>query len=207
MVYSFILPEETIANFQEKIEFLEKCLNSANPQDEIFAEIIELENSGLISLNKLIEEVKNLQYKLNKLIKFVKALKEKVELDQSSVILFVRYNFLIKEILEQCCEFSFIEHSKGVFMDMIVSTLVGYQIIKKEASSVTYSQHEIYILTETRKHVIQSIIKASVQFKVFTEDFLKSLELEDDITPKESEAILTSLASTKKWDYVYRKLA
>ena len=207
MVYSFILPEETIANFQEKIEFLEKCLNSANPQDEIFAEIIELENSGLISLNKLIEEVKNLQYKLNKLIKFVKALKEKVELDQSSVILFVRYNFLLKEILEQCCEFSFIEHSKGVFMDMIVSTLVGYQIIKKEASSVTYSQHEIYILTETRKHVIQSIIKASVQFKVFTEDFFKSLELGDDITPKESETTLTFLASIKKWDYVYRKLA
>ena len=207
MVYSFILPEETIANFQEKIEFLEKCLNSANPQDEIFAEIIELENSGLISLNKLIEEVKNLQYKLNKIIKFVKALKEKVELDQSSVILFVRYNFLLKEILEQCCEFSFIEHSKGVFMDMIVSTLVGYQIIKKEASSVTYSQHEIYILTETRKHVIQSIIKASVQFKVFTEDFFKSLELGDDITPKESETTLTFLASIKKWDYVYRKLA
>ena len=207
MVYSFILPEETITNFQEKIEFLEKCLNNANPQDEIFAEIIELENSGLISLNKLIEEVKNLQYKLNKLIKFVKALKEKVELDQSSVILFVRYNFLIKEILEQCCEFSFIEHSKGVFMDMIVSTLVGYQIIKKEASSVTYSQHEIYILTETRKHVIQSIIKASVQFKVFTEDFFKSLELGDDITPKESETTLTFLASIKKWDYVYRKLA
>jgi hypothetical protein len=207
MVYSFILPEETIDNIQERIEVLERCLNDANPQDEIFAEIIELENSGLISLNKLIEEVKNLQYKLNKLIKFVKALKEKVELDQSSVILFVRYNFLIKEILEQCCEFSFIEHSKGVFMDMIVSTLVGYQIIKKEASSVTYSQHEIYILTETRKHVIQSIIKASEQFKVFTEDFFKSLELGDDITPKESETTLTFLASIKKWDYVYRKLA
>ncbi|OBQ30545.1 MAG: hypothetical protein AN483_04575 [Aphanizomenon flos-aquae MDT14a] len=207
MVYSFILPQEMIDNIQERIEVLEKCLNSANPQDEIFAEIIELENSGLISLNKLIEEVKNLQYKLNKLIKFVKALKEKVELDQSSVILFVRYNFLIKEILEQCCEFIFIEHSKGVFMDMIVSTLVGYQIIKKEASSVTYSQHEIYILTETRKHVIQSIIKASVKFKVFTEDFFKSLELGDDITPKESETTLTFLASIKKWDYVYRKLA
>lgn len=207
MVYSFILPEEAITKFQEKIEFLEKCLNNANPQDEIFAEIIELENSGRISLNKLIEEVKNLQYKLNKLIKFVKALKEKVELDQSSVILFVRYNFLIKEILEQCCEFSFIEHSKGVFMDMIVSTLLLYQKIKTEASSVTYSQHEIYILTETRKHVIQSIIKASLQFKVFTEDFFKSLELEDDITPKESETTLTFLASIKKWDYVYRKLA
>ncbi len=207
MVYSFILPEETIANFQEKIEFLEKCLNNANPQDEIFAEIIELENSGRISLNKLIEKVKNLQYKLNKLIKFVKALKEKVELDQSSVILFVRYNFLIKEILEQCCEFSFIEHSKGVFMDMIRSTLLLYQKIKEEASSVTYSQHERYILTETRKHVIQSIIKASVQFKVFPEDFFKSLELEDDITPQESETTLTFLASIKKWDYVYRKLA
>jgi hypothetical protein len=207
MVYSFILPEETIANFQEKIEFLEKCLNSANPQDEIFAEIIELENSGLISLNKLIEEVKNLQYKLNKLIKFVKALKEKVELDQSSVILFVRYNFLLKEILDQCVEFSLIQHNRVVFLDVILSVLGVYQEIKKETSSVTYSQDEIYILTETRKHVIQSIIKASLQFKVFTEDFFKSLELGDDITPKESEAMLTSLASTEKWDYVYRKLA
>jgi hypothetical protein len=186
---------------------MEKCLNNANPQDEIFAEIIELENSGLISLNKLIEEVKNLQYKLNKIIKFVKALKEKVELDQSSVILFVRYNFLLKEILDQCSEFSLIQHNRVVFLDVILSVLGVYQEIKKEAFSVTYSQDEIYILTETRKHVIQSIIKASLQFKVFTEDFFKSLELGDDITPKESEAMLTSLASTKKWDYVYRKLA
>jgi len=207
MVYSFILPEETITNFQKKIEFMEKCLNNANPQDEIFAEIIELENSGLISLNKLIEEVKNLQYKLNKIIKFVKALKEKVELDQSSVILFVRYNFLLKEILDQCSEFSLIQHNRVVFLDVILSVLGVYQEIKKEAFSVTYSQDEIYIFTETRKHVIQSIIKASLQFKVFTEDFFKSLELGDDITPKESEAMLTSLASTKKWDYVYRKLA
>lgn len=207
MVYSFILPEETITNFQKKIEFMEKCLNNANPQDEIFAEIIELENSGLISLNKLIEEVKNLQYKLNKIIKFVKALKEKVELDQSSVILFVRYNFLLKEILDQCAEFSLIQHNRVVFLDVILSVLGVYQEIKKETSSVTYSQDEIYILTETRKHVIQSIIKASLQFKVFTEDFFKSLELGDDITPKESEAMLTSLASTEKWDYVYRKLA
>jgi hypothetical protein len=186
---------------------MEKCLNNANPQDEIFAEIIELENSGLISLNKLIEEVKNLQYKLNKIIKFVKALKEKVELDQSSVILFVRYNFLLKEILDQCAEFSLIQHNRVVFLDVILSVLGVYQEIKKETSSVTYSQDEIYILTETRKHVIQSIIKASLQFKVFTEDFFKSLELGDDITPKESEAMLTSLASTEKWDYVYRKLA
>ncbi|MEA5578962.1 hypothetical protein [Anabaena sp. UHCC 0451] len=207
MLHSFILQENTIHSFQERIEFLERCLNNANPQDEIFAEIIELENSGLISLNKLIEEVKKLQYKINKVLQFIKVLKEKVQLDQLSVLLVVRYNFLLKEILEQCCEFSFIEHSKGVFMDMIVSTLEVYQEIKKKASYVTYSQHEIYILTETRKHVIQSIIKASVQFKVCTEDFFKSLELEDDITPKESEAMLISLASTKKWDYVYRKLA
>jgi hypothetical protein len=34
MVHSFILPQETIASIQERIEVLEICLNDAKPQDE-----------------------------------------------------------------------------------------------------------------------------------------------------------------------------
>ncbi|MBE9007716.1 hypothetical protein IQ259_22300 [Fortiea sp. LEGE XX443] len=209
MVNSLILPQETITSFQERIKILEKCLNSANPQDEIIAEIIELENSGLISLSKLIEDVIQLRYKLNKVIKLVNKLKENPQPDQLSVLLFVRYNFLIKEILDQCSEFSFIKNNKlrEVFIDLILAALNTYKIIKKEASSLTYPQDETYTLAETRKHVIKSIIKVSVQFDVLTEDFVKSLDIEEDITPKESEAMLISLASTKKWDWVYRNLA
>lgn len=210
MVNSFILAPETIANFQERIENLEKCLNNPNPQDELFAEIMELENSGLISRSQLLEDVIQLRYKVNKFVKLAKALKEKVQLDQLPVILFVRYSFLLKEILDQCSELSFIQHNKTreVFIDMIVAALKKYEIIN-EVSFLTYPQDEQYILVETLKHVVQSIIKSCLQFNLITEDdeFVKLFQQKYDVISKESEAMLTFLASKKKWDWVYKNLA
>ena len=67
-------------------------------------------------------------------------------------------------------------------------------------------ENELYIVVESLKHLIQSLIKASLQVKALSEEEISAFNL-GDITPLESETMLTSLASTEKWDYVYRKLA
>ncbi|AFY44399.1 hypothetical protein [Nostoc sp. PCC 7107] len=209
MVNSLILPPETIAKFQKSIEILEKCLNDANPQDELVAEIIELENSGMITLSQLLDKLTELKYKLDKFNKLVDKLEKKSQPDQLSILLFVRYSFLLQEILEKCSELNFIKHenTRQVFIKYIRVVLNTYLIIINEASSLTYPHDEEYILVETGKYVIQSIIKACLQFNLLTEEFTKLLEQKDDIIPKESEAMLISLASTKKWDWVYSNLA
>ncbi|NET70826.1 MAG: hypothetical protein F6K62_07655 [Sphaerospermopsis sp. SIO1G2] len=61
-------------------------------------------------------------------------------------------------------------------------------------------------MVESLKHLLQSLIKCSLRSNAFTESEINAFNL-GDITPQESEAMLISLASTKKWDYVYRKLA
>jgi hypothetical protein len=61
-------------------------------------------------------------------------------------------------------------------------------------------------MVETLKHVIQSLIKASLGVNALSEEEISAFNL-GDIMPQESETTLTFLASIKKWDYVYRKLA
>ncbi|OCQ99373.1 hypothetical protein BCD64_12580 [Nostoc sp. MBR 210] len=208
MVNSLILSLETIASFQKSIEILEKSLNDANPQDELVAEIIELKNSGLISISKLKEDVIKLQYNLHKVTKMVIVLREKTQFNQLPILLFIRYSFLLKAMLDQVHDFSLIKNKNitEIFLGLTLAALKTYQIIK-EASSLVYPQNEKYILAETGKHLIQSIFQASVQFNVIAEDFVESLDIEEDSIPQESEAMLISLASTKKWDWVYRNLA
>jgi hypothetical protein len=63
-----------------------------------------------------------------------------------------------------------------------------------------------YILGESLKHLIQSLIKACLKVNVFTEEEINAFNL-GNITPLESEAMLISLASMKKWDQTYRNIA
>ena len=69
-----------------------------------------------------------------------------------------------------------------------------------------YSLNEQYIFEETNKHLMQSLIKFGLRTSILTEEESKGFKIEDNI-PQASEAMLISLASTEKWDYVYRKLA
>jgi hypothetical protein len=59
---------------------------------------------------------------------------------------------------------------------------------------------------ETQKHLLQTLIKASLRVNALTEEEINTFNL-GDITPQVSETMLISLASTEKWDYVYKKLA
>lgn len=209
MVHSFTFPQKIIDSIQERIEFIERCLNDANPQDEAMAEIIELANSRQISFGQLKEELIQLQYKHNKLIKLVKALKEKVQQDKSLILLSVKYYFLLKEILDKYVDFLFIKDGIEMFNDLIVDSQNVTKIIyfhKIINYSGIYPDDEQYIMVETIKHFRQSLIRASLRIQALYEVKIDIFDLGDN-TPQESEAMLISLASTKKWDQVYRNLA
>lgn len=209
MVHTFTFPQEMIDSIQERVEVLERCLNDANPQDEAMAEIRELANSRQISLSQLREEVIQLQDKLNKVIKLVNALKEKVKQDKSLILLLVKYYFLLKEILDKYVDFLLIKDGIERLSDLIVDSLNLTEIIYFHDTisySGIYPDDEQYIMVETIKHFRQSLISASLRIKALYEVNINIFDLGDN-TPQESEAMLISLASTKKWDQVYRNLA
>lgn len=209
MVYSFTFPQEIIDSIQERIEVLERCLNDADPQDEAMAEILELANSRQISLSQLKEEWISFREKANKLHKIDYKLREAIETKQEKlqVLIFIRYNFLLKEILDSYWIFFDKKHSKEdikkLFRDFVKvwknNDLTYFEFHQNQKS-------DFYIMVETLKHIMQSLIKASLRINALTQEEINAFNL-GDITPQESEAMLISLASTKKWDYVYRKLA
>ena len=209
MLHTFTFPQEMIDSIQERIEVLERCLNNANPQDEALAEIQELANSRQISLSQLKDELIRLVYKLTKFSKLADILKVKEQQNKLSLLLFVRYIFLFKEILDQYWDFIFIKQGKTIFsilMTDVISANNSHNLMQNEAESQFSSLHEQYILEEISKHLTQSLIKFGLRTHTLTENEAKDSKIEDDI-PQESESMLISLASTEKWDYVYRKLA
>lgn len=211
MLHSFTFPQDIIDSIQERIKVLERCLNDANLQDEAMAEILELANTRQISISQLADTVMELQYKINKFIKFAEVLKVKEHQNELSLILFVRYHFLFKQILDQYWDFMFINQGKKIFSKLIKLSLILdenklQKNITNEDNYACYSNEEKYILAETNKHLIKSLIEVSLRINILTQEEINAFNL-GDITPQESEAMLISLASTKKWDYVYRKLA
>ncbi|MBD2594951.1 hypothetical protein H6G74_11500 [Nostoc spongiaeforme FACHB-130] len=206
MVNSFIFSQETIASIQKNIETLEKCLNEPDPRDETIAALYEFANSRQISLSQIQEELTRLQSKLSKFSHLGDVLKEQVKQGQLPVIIFVKYNLLFKEIFEQFSDLIFFKQGKQIFFALITDAENLYRLIKNEAESEFYNHNEKYILEESIKYAIQALIKAGLLINILAEEKLKNLALED-ITPQQSEAMLISLASTKKWDWVYRNLA
>ncbi|MBH8571959.1 hypothetical protein I8752_02705 [Nostocaceae cyanobacterium CENA369] len=206
MLHSFILPQQTISSIQERLEILEKCLNNANIQDEAMAKILELANSRQISLGQLREEFRQFLQKFNKLTELADKFNLKVEQGEIVVLLFVRLNFLLKEIVDQYWEFFLDEDSKEVLKGLTVTSTNFYMEIKKNTDLKNFQKDDSYIVLETLKHVILSLIKASLRVKALSEQEVNALNL-GDITPQESETMLTSLASTQKWDWVYKNLA
>ncbi|MDZ8025836.1 MAG: hypothetical protein RMX97_14265 [Nostoc sp. DedQUE11] len=205
MVHSFTFPQEIITSIQERIEFLERCLNDANTQDEAMAEILELANSRQISLDQLREEIKQCRYKFNKLDHLLEEFVRKCKQGELTLILFVRYNFLLKEIVDKYWDFGLGKDNRETEKEVILAHVNFYQELKIQAEPEN-SYKDDYIVLETLKHVIQSLIKASLKVNALSEEEINALDL-GDITPQETEVMLTSLASTKKWDRVYRNLA
>ncbi|MDB9346616.1 hypothetical protein [Nodularia spumigena] len=206
MVHSFILPQETISIFQERLGILERCLNDANPQDEVTAEILELANSRQISLIQLREEFRQFQDKLDKVNKLRHRLNDKTKQNELAVLLCVKINYLLKEIADQYWDFLLNKDAKEVFKIMTSDFINVYKKLIFEARNEPAQDEGFYIILESLKYLIQSIIQASFRTNALSEEEINALDL-GDITPQESETMLISLASTKKWDQVYKNLA
>jgi len=209
MLHTFTFPQEMIDSIQERIEILERCLNNANPQDEAIAEMIELANSRQVPLSQLTEEFKQFREKFLRSIKLCEIFIEKGTQGQVVPLAFVRYNFFQKEIIEKYWDFFIRVFKIESIKKQTIQEIELYQLTRNEAefgSDKNVEKYVLYILLETQKHLLQTLIKASLRVNALTEEEINTFNL-GDITPQESEAMLTSLASTKKWDYVYRKLA
>ncbi|WP_445633216.1 hypothetical protein NSTC745_04851 [Nostoc sp. DSM 114161] len=206
MVHSFTFPQEIITSIQERLEILEKCLNDANPQDEAMAEILELANSRQISLDRLADDIKLYRQKTDKLIRLSKKTEETVKQGEPQVLLFVRCNFLLKQILDEYSDFLLDKGGKKYLKIQTDGFVELYKQFKSENISTGDRKDEDYVIVETLKHVLQSIIRVSLRANALSQEDINALDL-GDITPQESEVMLTFLASKKKWDWVYKNLA
>ncbi|QSV66224.1 MAG: hypothetical protein HEQ12_04175 [Aphanizomenon flos-aquae DEX188] len=195
---------------QEKIEVLERCLNDAKPQDEKMAGMLRFANIRQISLIQLKEELEQLFERLIRRRKIYQVICEKSTKGELPLLLYVRHYFIMKEIID----IEFInsdlylitnnqEKLKGLTINLVElfnqSKIEIVDIIDKDF-------YKEYILGESLKHLIQSLIKACLKVNVFTEEEINAFNL-GNITPLESEAMLISLASMKKWDQTYRNIA
>ncbi|HYW19930.1 MAG TPA: hypothetical protein VE956_11600 [Nodularia sp. (in: cyanobacteria)] len=206
MVHSFILPQETISIFQEQLEILERCLNDANPQDEVVAEILELANSLQMSLIQLREEFRQLGVKVNKINNLRQKLNDNKQLDLA-VLFCVKFHFFLKEIADEYWYLFGNKVGKKVFKIMTLDSINFCKELIIGVGDECYKNDEYaYIILESLKHLIQSQIKANLRLNALSEEEINALDL-GDITPQESETMLISLASTKKWDEVYKNLA
>lgn len=211
MVSIFTSPPEMFDSIQvqEKIEVLERCLNDANPQDEAIAEMIELAHSRQVPLSQLTEEFKQFREKFLRSMKLCEIFMEKGTQGQVVPLAFVRYYFLQKEIVEEYWDFFIRVFNIESIKKQTIERIDLYQLTKNEhefGNDKNVEKYVLYILLETQKHLLQTLIKASLRVNALTQEEINAFNL-GDITPQESEAMLISLASTKKWDYVYRKLA
>ncbi|MBD2492497.1 hypothetical protein [Aulosira sp. FACHB-615] len=205
MVNSFIFSQETIASIQERLEILERCLNEANVQDETTAEIFKFAKTQGITVSQLLEKGRQLQYKLNKFNKLSEVLNQKTQLGESAIILCVRANFILKEIFDQYWYLFLNKDGRKTFRILTEDFVEVYKKIKNEFNDDVDEKSDLYILVESLKHKISSLIEASVKINAISEEEINTFDL-GDITPQQSEAMLISLASTKKWDWVYRNL-
>ena len=211
MVSIFTSPPEMFDSIQvqEKIEVLERCLNDANPQDEAIAEMIELAHSRQVPLSQLTEEFKQFREKFLRSMKLCEIFMEKGTQGQVVPLAFVRYYFLQKEIVEEYWDFFIRVFNIETIKKTTIQKIDIYQLTKNEdefGSDKNVEKYVLYILLETQKHLLQTLIKASLRVNALTEEEINTFNL-GDITPQVAETMLISLASTKKWDYVYRKLA
>lgn len=205
MLHSFIIPQEITANIQEQIKILEECLHDPNVQDGVMAELAKI-NNRLTSLSDWLDDISKFQEKANKLSKLGKELVQKVEHKEPAILLFIKYVFLERKIIDDYWYLFRYTKRENYMKYLTLSSIDFYKKISSGIGFENLHHDEKYVLKETLKHEIQSLLKASLLINALSENEIKELDL-GDMTPQESETMLISLASTKKWDWVYRNLA
>lgn len=197
MVYSFTFPQQMIDNIQDKLADFDQGLNKA--EYSLLIGMIDSYRQRVDDLMELYQKITN----YNKISDKFQAKEEQGELD---IKLFVRLNFILKGILDKYLYFFLEDSDKESIKRMTLDAVKFYKETEHFSVNGSDIKDENFLILETKKHLIQSLIKASLQIKALSEEEINAFNL-GDITPQESEAMLISLASTKKWDYVYRKLA
>jgi hypothetical protein len=195
---------------QEKIEVLKRCLNDAKPQDEKMAGMLRFANIRQISLIQLKEELERLLERLIREREIYQVICEKSTKGELPLLLYVRHYFIMKEIID--IEFInsdlyLITNNQEKLKGLTINLVEQFNQSKIEIVDIIDKDfYKVYILRESLKHLIQSLIQACLKVNVFTEEEINAFNL-GNITPLESEAMLISLASMKKWDQTYRNIA
>jgi hypothetical protein len=196
MITNLRFPQEIIDSIQERVVFLEKCLNDANPEDEARAKMMELANNRQISIMELKEEAKKMLCMLHQFLKLNHVFKQ--QQNNLSILIFVISSFLYKEIMDKYWEFFLNNQGKKAVKAMTLSLVNLYCIdLKREVDLQFYQKDELYIIVETLKHLINSVIAVGLKLSILQEENIKEI-ISQNITPQESEVMLISLASTIK---------
>jgi hypothetical protein len=195
---------------QEKIEVLERCLNNSNPQDEKIAGMLWFANTRQISLIQLKEELEQLLESLIKRRKLCQVIYEKSTKGELPLLLYVRHYFIMKEIVDIGfinSDLHLIINNQDTLKELTISFVELFNQSKIENVHIVDKDfYKVYIVRESLKHLIQSLVKACLKVNVFTKEEINAFNM-GDITPLESEAMLISLASIKEWDQTYINIA
>ncbi|MEA5604320.1 hypothetical protein [Nostoc sp. UHCC 0252] len=206
MTQSFMLTQETISTLQAQVTLFEQHLHFSNAQNEADAELIKLANSRQISLAELNQEMVQLSQNLHTLVKLLKKIIEGANGGQV-VLYFVKSNFLLKEILDDgYWDFYCGENAKKAFELLTSGSIALYKEIKNVVSPETPKKDINYVVLETLKHSLNSMIAAGLRVSAFSQEEVSAFDL-GDITPQESETVLIFLSTMKKWEPVYKRLA
>lgn len=206
MTQSLMLPQNAISTFQTQVAALEQCLNCSNTNHEIMAELYEIANTRQISQDELRQEMLEFQQQLAKLIKLLKHFQGSVNEKQSPLLYFVKYQLLLKEILESYWDFFFGTSQKEVIRELTTDEVALYKEIKNRITPETPKQDINYVALETLKHSLKSLVDAGLRVNAFSQQEVDTFDL-GDITPQESETVLIFLSTMKRWEPVYHRLA
>ncbi len=201
-----MLTQETISTLQAQVELFEKCLHFPNAQHEKSAQLAELANTRGISQDELRQEMAQLTQKLHRVIELLGKLPQTENIVDLPVVYFVRIIFLLKGILETYADLFLEKGAKELIKNTTLGFVAAYKKIKNQVSSETPKKDDDYVVLETTKHGLKSMIEAGLRVNAFSQEEVNAFDL-GDITPQESETVLIFLSTMKKWEPVYKRLA
>ncbi|MEH1939070.1 MAG: hypothetical protein V7L01_02470 [Nostoc sp.] len=202
-----MLTQEKILIFQAQVEQFQRYLDSPNAQHEASAKLAEIVSTRGISQDELREEIAQLQQKLPKLVKLLEKICDRASVGELTILYFVKSNFLLKEILDGgYWVFYWGEDVKKTFEKLTSGSVALYKDLKSVVTPETPKKDINYVVVETLKHSLNSLIEAGLRVNAFSQEDVNAFDL-GDITPQESETVLIFLSTMKKWEPVYKRLA
>ncbi|MEH2110776.1 hypothetical protein [Nostoc sp.] len=202
-----MLIQEKISTFQAQIEQFQQYLDFPNAQHETSAKLAEIVSNRGISQDELTQEIAQLQQKLHRLVKLLEKIRDRASVGELTVLYFVKSNFLLKEILDDGYWVLYWgEDAKKAIEELTSGSVALYKDLKSVVTPETPKKDINYVVVETLKHSLNSLIEAGLRVNAFSQEEVNAFDL-GDITPQESETVLIFLSTMKKWEPVYKRLA